>query len=93
MTTDTFQPEFTPKIFDAVLASGKLKFGAILTFIGYAGVFVGYLMIFMVSLLTVGFLEIRQANMNDFNALIAVLDQRDRYNDDHHLEKALDEFS
>jgi len=93
MTTDTFQPEFTPKIFDAVLAPGKLKFGAILTFIGYAGVFVGYLMIFMVSLLTVGFLEIRQANMNDFNALIAVLDQRDRYNENHHLEKALDEFS
>lgn len=93
MTTDTFQREFTPKTFDAVLAPGKLKFGEILTFIGYAGVFAGYLMIFMVSLLTVGFLEIRQANMNDFNALIAVLDQRDRYNDDHHLEKALDEFS
>jgi len=47
----------------------------------------------MTSLLTVGFLEIRQANMRDFDALIAVLDQRDRYHLDDHLKKTLDEFS
>jgi len=46
----------------------------------------------MTSLLTVGFLEIRQANMRDFDALIAVLDQRDRYHLDDHLKKTLDEF-
>jgi len=33
--------------------------------------------------MTVSFLEIRQANMEDFNALIAVLEQRDRYKDPH----------
>ncbi|GGF03662.1 hypothetical protein GCM10011611_06410 [Aliidongia dinghuensis] len=53
-----------------------------------AAILIGYAAIFSVSLLTVGFLEIRQANMVDFNALIAVLDQRDRYKDDH-LQDAL----
>src|SRR5262249_48973710 len=42
-----------------------------------------------ISLLTVGFLEIRQANMGDFNSLIAVLEQRDGY-DEAHLANALD---
>src|SRR6267142_2010281 len=88
MTTDAFRPEFETKAFDDALAAGKLKVGSILTFIGYVGVFVGYLTIFLISLLTVGFLEIRQANMADFNALIAVLEQRDGYADDH-LKKAL----
>ena len=35
--------------------------------------------------MTIGFLEIRQANMENFNALIAVLEQRDGYAD-HHLD-------
>ena len=83
MTTDAFRGEFAPNAFDGVLAAGKLRFGSILTFIGYAGVFVGYIIIFMVSLLTVGFLEIRQANMADFNSLIAVLEERDGYADGH----------
>src|SRR5262249_34970800 len=61
-----------------------------LAFFAYVGVFVGYTTIFLVSLLTVGFLEIRQANMSDFNALIAVLEQRDRYADNH-LDKTADE--
>src|SRR4051812_33066442 len=39
--------------------------------------------------MTVGFLEIRQANMGDFNALIAVLEQRDGYAD-RHLDKELE---
>src|SRR6266446_6467553 len=88
MTSDAFRPEFDTKAFDGALAARKLKFASILTFIGYVGVFVGYLTIFLISLLTVGFLEIRQANMADFNALIAVLEQRDGYADDH-LKKAL----
>jgi len=90
MTTDAIRPEFAPKTFDGILATGKLRFGSILTFIGYAGVFVGYMIIFIISLLTVGFLEIRQANMSDFNALIAVLEQRDGYNDRPRLAAALD---
>ena len=92
MTTDAFRTGFDPKTFDDVLDTGKLRLASILTFIGYAGVFVGYIIIFMTSLLTVGFLEIRQANMRDFDALIAVLDQRDRYHLDDHLKKTLDEF-
>src|SRR5882762_2196459 len=79
MTADAFRTGFGPKTFDDVLATGKLRLASILTFIGYVGVFVGYIIIFTVSLLTVGFLEIRQANMSDFNALIAVLEQRDGY--------------
>ncbi len=92
MTADAFRAGFDPKTFDDVLDTGKLRLASILTFIGYAGVFVGYIIIFMTSLLTVGFLEIRQANMRDFDALIAVLDQRDRYHLDDHLKKTLDEF-
>jgi hypothetical protein len=88
MTTDAFRAEFDPKAFDGLFATGKLRFGSILTFIGYAGVFVGYIVIFIVSLLTVGFLEIRQANMADFNSLIAVLEERDGYAD-HHLDDPL----
>src|SRR6266481_386844 len=88
MTSDAFRPEFDTKAFDGARAAGKLKFASILTFIGYVGVFVGYLTIFLISLLTVGFLEIRQDNMADFNALTAVLKQRDGYADDH-VKKAL----
>ena len=33
--------------------------------------------------MTIGFLEIRQANMADFNSLIAVLEERDGYADGH----------
>src|SRR5258708_17927437 len=83
MTTDDFGAGFDPKTLDDVLATGKLRLASILTFIGYVGVFVGYIIIFMVSLLTVGFLEIRQANMADFNSLIAVLEERDGYADGH----------
>src|SRR6266436_6474126 len=89
MTSDAFRPEFDTKVFDDALAASKFKVGSIPTFIGYVGVFVGYLTIFMISLFTVGFLEIRQANMADFNALIAVLEQRDGYKD-RHFEAALD---
>src|SRR5215469_14288436 len=73
MTSDVFRSEFEPTSFKGGLAV-----------IGYVGgVFVGYAIIFIVSLLTVGFLEIRQANMRDFNALIATLEERDGYADGH----------
>jgi hypothetical protein len=89
MTTEVFQQEFEPKALDSVLATGKLRSLPILVFIAYTAVFIGYAVIFMISLFTVGFLEIRQANMADFNALIAVLEQRDGYKD-RHFEAALD---
>ena len=88
MTADAFRPEFDTKALDGVFAAGKSKLTSVITFIGYVGVFVGYLIIFLISLLTIGFLEIRQANMNDFNALIAVLEQRDGY-DTRHFNDAL----
>jgi hypothetical protein len=72
MATDTFQAEFVRKP-----ANGGLAM------IAYIGIFVGYTIIFVISLFTVGFLEIRQANMGDFNALIAVLEERDGYADGH----------
>jgi hypothetical protein len=78
MTAATFRPEFDPR---------ALKDG--FTALGYVGVFIGYTIIFIVSLLTVGFLEIRQTNMRDFNALIAVLEERDGYADGH-LNSELD---
>jgi hypothetical protein len=77
MTSDAFRTEFNANAFDGLFAAGKLKLASIATFIGYVGVFIGYFTIFVISLLAVGFLEIRQANMTDFNALIAVLEQRD----------------
>jgi hypothetical protein len=90
MTADAFRTGFEPKTFDGVFPTGKLSLASILTFIGYISVFVGYSIIFTVSLLTVGFLEIRQANMSDFNALIAVLEERDGYKDRPRLEEALE---
>ena len=89
MTADTFQPSFAPKLFDRIPAMGMPRLVSILDFVKYAAVFAAYIAIFVVSFMTVGFLEIRQANMQDFNALIAVLEQRDGYADSH-LDKALE---
>jgi len=72
MSSAVFRSEFDPR---------ALKSG--LTVCGYASIFIGYAIIFVVSLLTVGFLEIRQTNMQDFDALIAVLEERDAYADGH----------
>ena len=72
MTTDVFRSEFDGRAFKGGLSV-----------FGYVGIFIGYAIIFVVSLLTVGFLEIRQTNMQDFNALIAVLEERDGYADGH----------
>lgn len=92
MTAQAFSPAFVPTTLDGVLGNSRLRLGPMISFFAYAGVFLGYSTIFVVSLLTVGFLEIRQANMNDFNALIAVLEQRDRYAD-HHLAQTIDDVS
>jgi hypothetical protein len=43
-------------------------------------IFVLYALLFLVTLMTVGFIEIRQANMVTFDSLIATLEQRDAYN-------------
>src|SRR3954451_7780122 len=89
MTADTFHPSFAPKIFDRIPAMGMPRLVSILDFVKYASVFAAYVAIFVISFMTVGFLEIRQANMGDFNALIAMLEQRDGYAD-RHLDKELE---
>ncbi len=75
MATDVFQPgnrTFRSSAFAtehrlANLASGLL-YGIVLSV---------YVLLFVVTLITVGFVEIRQANMPAFNALIGMLEQRD----------------
>jgi hypothetical protein len=42
-----------------------------------------YIFILGLAFLTLGLIEIPQANLNDFNGLIATLDERDRYTDDY----------
>lgn len=44
-----------------------------------SGMFALYALLFLFTLVTVGFIEIRQANMAAFNSLIAALEQRDAY--------------
>ena len=41
--------------------------------------FILYALLFLFTLVLVGFIEIRQANMAAFNSLIAALEQRDTY--------------
>jgi|GEM_PF-1529146 hypothetical protein len=56
-----------------------LEFGARL--LGYGAAFVVYSAILIVAIGTLGLIEIRQANLENSNALIAMLEQRDRYGD------------
>src|SRR5215204_4670884 len=46
--------------------------------VGYAGAVAFYFAIFAIALVTLGLVLIRQANMVNFNDLIATLEQRDR---------------
>jgi len=48
------------------------------SFVGYSVVAVAYAAIFAVTLVTLGLILIRQANIVNFNYLIATLDERDR---------------
>ena len=75
MATDVLQPRnpgFRSPAFDLqnrlTNLAGGLLYGVILS---------AYVILFVVTLVTIGFVEIRQANMATFNALIATLEQRD----------------
>src|ERR1700758_412668 len=57
-----------------VAEHGAIAFGAILILVMYAAIFTA-------ALLTLCLVEVRQANMVNFNALIAALEQRDRASD------------
>src|SRR5271154_2924034 len=52
-------------------------------YVGYFIMIVVYIFTFGLAFLTLGLIEIRQANLSDFNGLIATLDERDRYTDDY----------
>lgn len=54
-----------------------------LKYVGYFIMIVVYIFTFGLAFLTLGLIEIRQANLSDFNGLIATLDERDRYTDDY----------
>jgi hypothetical protein len=47
--------------------------------LGYVVAFAVYLVILIVAIATLGLIEIRQANLKNSNALIAMLEQRDQY--------------
>jgi hypothetical protein len=82
MTSDAFRPRLRREPFNGVLAAAKLGLVSILTFVGYVGFFIVYTTIFLISIVNLGFLEIRQVNMQEFNALTAMVSQRDRLLDD-----------
>jgi len=52
--------------------------GRVASFFGYSVVAVAYAAIFAATLLTLGLILVRQANVVNFNYLIATLDERDR---------------
>jgi hypothetical protein len=52
---------------------------AIAGMLGYAVAFAVYAVILVVAIATLGLIEIRQANLTNSNALIAMLEQRDHY--------------
>ena len=54
-----------------------------LTYIGYGIMIIAYIFILVLSILTLGLIEIRQANTTGFNALIAKLDEKDWYREDY----------
>ena len=57
-----------------------------------SAIFAVYAVIFVMSLLTVALLEIRQANTVNFNYLVATLEQRDRFNVEFY-QQSLDKIS
>lgn len=65
--------------------------GHIARYVGYGVLIALYGLIFAISLATLSLIEIRQANLKDSNALIAMLEQRDRYGDIY-LGNALDKI-
>jgi hypothetical protein len=57
--------------------------------LGYVRVLAAYASIFIVSIATLALIEIRRANLKDFDALIAILEQRELYFTNKRLEQEL----
>ena len=78
MATEAFDsPLFSS--FRSATADLKGVAGLSLIWITRGGVFILYAFLFVFTLVMLGFIEIRQANMSTFNSLIATLEQRDAY--------------
>ncbi|HEY1298875.1 MAG TPA: hypothetical protein VGF07_00160 [Stellaceae bacterium] len=82
MTADTLQskPHF-------VFPSGRIAirptFHWVLSHMGYAAMVIAYFIILVLSIFTLGLIEIRQNNLMHFNGLVAALDERDSYQEDY----------
>ena len=79
MTADTFHQEHHASSLTAGFGVFKQIFGHMTKIIGYAVVVVAYVSVFIVSTATLSLIDIRRANLKDFNALIAMLEQEERY--------------
>jgi hypothetical protein len=82
MTSDIYSNETHITVSRARL-DPREGFTLALKYVGYFLMIVVYIFIFGLAFLTLGLIEIRQANLNDFNGLIATLDERDRYAGDY----------
>ena len=93
MTADIFRHEHNLPSAAVGLAFSKQAFGHITKLIGYTAVLAVYVSIFIVSTSTLALIEIRRANLKDFDALIAMLEQQERYFTNGHLERALTDLA
>jgi hypothetical protein len=93
VTADTFPHEQSISSVTAGLVDFKQTFGHVTKMIGYTVVLAAYVSIFIVSIATLALIEIRRANLKDFDALIAILEQQERYFTNGHLERVLTDLA
>jgi hypothetical protein len=89
MTADAFRHEHSFSSLTAGFIVFKQTLGHITKMFGYAVVLAVYVSIFIVSIATLALIEIRQANLKDFDALIATLEQQERYFTNGRFEQVL----
>ena len=89
MTAEAFRREHSLSSLTAGLVVFKQAFGDISKWFGYAVVLSAYVSIFILSIATLSLIEIRRANLKDFDALIAILEQQERYFTNGRFEQVL----
>jgi hypothetical protein len=87
MTTDAYGHEGSPPSLATGLNLVRHTLGYITKIFGYGIALAAYVVIFVVSIATLGLIEIRQANLKDSNALIAILEQQENYLNRGHLDQ------
>ncbi len=90
MTAEAYLREDGPRSVAAGLAPLKHALGHLTRMFGYSLVFAAYAAIFIVSIATLGLIEIRQANLSNSNALIAMLEQQEHYFTGDHFDHVID---